>query len=224
VFTDWRLTLWGSSIDAASQGLHPLPDEHDDDHNIEDAPYATVSIKPHTKTTPPASATDHVDRPINEKPSEVAAKPTASVVPPTPIEEEETPTSTTSVVPTPVASHGFLPSFLPTFGTNPHTQIWIYASVSLILIFCIGLGIYFQVQRRKRLRNNPHDDYEFEIIDEEDDDAEAPLAGRSGRRRRGGELYNAFAEESEEELLSEDEEGLYRDQPGALNEKTQERD
>lgn len=223
MFDDWRLTLWGSSIDAASQQLHPLPDEHDDDHNIEDAPYATVSIKPHTKTTPPTSATDHADRPINEKPSEkpseAAAQPTASVVPPTPIEEEEKPASTVSTVPTPVASHGFLPSFLPTFGTKPHTQIWIYASVSLILVFCIGLGVYFQVQRRKRLRNNPHDDYEFEIIDEDDDDAEAPLAGRSGRRRRGGELYNAFAEESDEELLSEDEEGLYKDHPGAINEK-----
>lgn len=219
MFTDWRLTLWGSSINAESQLPHPLPDEHDDDHKIEDAPYATVSIKPHTKTAPPPSATTHADRPINEKPSEALAKPTTPAVPPTPIEEE--PTSTSSVVPTPVASHGFLPSFLPTFGTKPHTQIWIYASISLILIFCIGLGVYFQVQRRKRLRNNPHDDYEFEIIDDEDDDAEAPLAGRSGRRRRGGELYNAFAEESEEELLSEDEEGLYRDQPGALNEKTE---
>ncbi|QKX55565.1 uncharacterized protein TRUGW13939_02659 [Talaromyces rugulosus] len=219
VFADWRLTLWGSSIDAESQLPHPLADEHEDDHNIEDAQYATVSIKPHTKTTPPASATDHADRPVNEKPSEAPAKPTTPAVPPTPVEEELTPTG--SVVPTAVASDGFLPSFLPTFGTKPHTQIWIYASVSLILIFCIGLGIYFQVQRRKRLRNNPHDDYEFEIIDEDDDDAEAPLAGRTGRKRRGGELYNAFAEESEEELLSEDEEDMYRDQPSAFNEKMQ---
>ncbi|KAF5000696.1 hypothetical protein F66182_16236, partial [Fusarium sp. NRRL 66182] len=43
---------------------------------------------------------------------------------------------------------------------------------------------------------------------------EAPLAGRRGRKRRGGELYNAFAEESDDELLSgeDEDEGPFRDQ------------
>ncbi|OKL60181.1 hypothetical protein UA08_04842 [Talaromyces atroroseus] len=210
VFTDWRLNLWGASADAASQQPHPLPDEHDDDHNIEDAVYATVSIKPHTKTTPAPTATDHAERPVNQKPTNTEAKPTATPEVPTPIEDEET---APTAEPTETASSSFLPSFLPTFGATPHTQVWIYASIVLILIFCIALGVYFYVQRRNRLRNNPHDDYEFEIIDDEDD-AQVPLAGRRGRRRRGGELYNAFAEESDEELLSEnddDDEVPFRD-------------
>ncbi|KAH8697765.1 pheromone processing endoprotease KexB [Talaromyces proteolyticus] len=224
VFTDWRLTLWGVSIDPASQLPHPLPEENDDDHNIEDAVYATVSIKPHTKTQPTSVATDHPDRPVNEKPSDTVAKPTTTAMAPTPVEQEEEEEAKPSTVtdetsPSQTASQGFLPSFLPTFGAQPHTQIWIYASIALILIFCLALGIYFQVQRRKRLRNNPHDDYEFEMIDDEDDDAEAPLTGRQGRKRRGGELYNAFAEESDEELLSEEDDGPYRDGTG-LTEKS----
>lgn len=215
VFTDWRMTLWGVSIDAAVQQPHPLPDEHDDDHNIEDAVYATVSIKPHTQTSPAPTATDHADRPV--KPTIVESTPTATPEVATPVDEEletEPTTGSDSAEPTASTSPGFLPSFLPTFGATPHTQVWIYASIALILIFCLALGIYFYVQRRNRLRKNPHDNYEFELVDDEDD-AEAPLAGRRGRRRRGGELYNAFAEESDEEFLSgeddDEDEGTFRD-------------
>ena len=35
-FIDWRLNLWGEAIDGAKQALHPLPNEHDDDHDIDD--------------------------------------------------------------------------------------------------------------------------------------------------------------------------------------------
>lgn len=216
VFTDWRLTLWGASIDGSHSQPHPLPEENDDVHNIEDAVYATVSIKPHTKTVPPHSPTDHVDRPVNEKPSNAAATPTATPDLPSPSEDEES-----AAEPSATGSSSFLPSFLPTFGAKPHTQVWIYASIVLILLFCIALGVYFHIQRRNRRRTNPHDDYEFEIVDDEDEsDAEAPLAGRRGRRRRGGELYNAFAEETDEELLSEnDEDGEERPFRDQVNEK-----
>jgi kexin len=218
VFTDWRLTLWGFAVDAAAQLPHPLPDEHDDDHNIEEASYATVSISPPaSKTESTSPATDHPGRPVNEKPGDTEAKPT-SAPEPTPTEDEVTepnPTSDADNAETSEpSSSSFLPSFLPTFGVGPRTQIWIYASLSLIVVFCVALGIYFYVQRRKRLRNNPHDDYEFEMINEEDD-AEAPLTRRDGRKRRGGELYNAFAEESDEDLLSEDDEEPYQDRPDA---------
>jgi kexin len=118
--------------------------------------------------------------------------------------ETETPTPT----PTP-ASDSFLPSFFPTFGASKHTQVWIYAAISSIIVFCIGLGIYFHVQRRRRLRND-RDDYDFEMI--EDEDEAKAMNGTS--RRRGGELYNAFAGESEEEPLfsDEDDDEPYRDQ------------
>jgi kexin len=84
-----------------------------------------------------------------------------------------------------------------------------YGSVALIIIFCAALAIYFYVQRRKRIRNNPRDDYEFDMVPE--DEARFPLSGaaaggRRQARRRGGELYDAFAGESDEEdILSDDE-------------------
>lgn len=62
--------------------------------------------------------------------------------------------------------------------------------------------------RRKRLRNNPRDEWEFDLL--EDDEAEA-LAGntemsmKKGGKRRAGELYDAFA------AGSDDEDDEYRD-------------
>jgi kexin len=62
------------------------------------------------------------------------------------------------------------------------------------------------------------DAYEFEVLDDNEDRDDAGLlsgaAGRKKRAKRGGELYDAFAGESDEDLLSDDEgdEGPYRDQ------------
>ncbi|KAL4910587.1 hypothetical protein BDW74DRAFT_480 [Aspergillus multicolor] len=197
-FLDWRLNLWGVAIDASKQKLHPLPDEHDDDHTIEDSIVVTTSVDPAPTATKPATEPSHtVDRPVNVKPT------TTDVASET---ETETPTPT----PTP-ASDSFLPSFFPTFGASKHTQVWIYAAISSIIVFCIGLGVYFHVQRRRRLRND-RDDYDFEMIEDED---ETKAMNGSSSRRRGGELYNAFAGESEEEPLFSDEDDddePYRDQ------------
>ncbi|KAL4811293.1 peptidase S8/S53 domain-containing protein [Aspergillus unguis] len=195
-FLDWRLNIWGEAADGSKQKLHPLPDEHDDDHSIEDAIVVTTSVEPaSTPTDSPSEPSHTVDRPVNTKP--------------TPTDAEESSTETPTPTPTPV-SDSFLPSFFPTFGASKHTQVWIYAAISSIIVFCIGLGVYFQVQRRKRLRND-RDDYDFEMI--EDEDETKAMNGTS--RRRGGELYNAFAGESEEEPLFSDEEDddePYRDQ------------
>ncbi|KAL1996641.1 hypothetical protein VTN49DRAFT_7506 [Thermomyces lanuginosus] len=205
-FIDWRITLWGYAIDAAKQKPHPLPEEDDDEHTAEDAIHATVTVDPPPIKTPAVSSPeDHADRP--SKPS------------PTPADSENT--SEADAAETSPSSN-FLPSFLPTFGVGPRTQVWIYASLVLIVVFCTCLGVYFYIQRRRRLRNNPRDDYEFDIVNDVDDDA-APLAGAGGRRRRGGELYNAFASESDEELLSGDDDdrdsssddGRYHDRPDA---------
>ncbi|KAL4792549.1 peptidase S8/S53 domain-containing protein [Aspergillus venezuelensis] len=197
-FLDWRLNFWGEAVDGSKQKLHPLPDEHDDDHTIEDSIVVTTTVEPApTQTEPPSDPSHTVDRPVNVKP--------------TPADSE---TSTESPTPTPSpVSDSFLPSFFPTFGASKHTQVWIYAAISSIIIFCIGLGVYFHVQRRRRLRND-RDDYDFEMI--EDEDEAKAMNGTS--RRRGGELYNAFAGESEEEPLFSDEDDddePYRDQTGA---------
>lgn len=70
------------------------------------------------------------------------------------------------------------------------------------------------MQRRKRLRNNPRDDYEFEVLDTEEETRGLNIDA-SGKKvkRRAGELYDAFAGESDEELFSSDGEEGYRDAP-----------
>ncbi|GIK03080.1 pheromone processing endoprotease [Aspergillus viridinutans] len=213
-FIDWRLNFWGEAIDGANQKPHPLPDEHDDDHSIEDAIVATTSVETGpTKTGAPDSTDDTINRPVNAKPIETQTPPpaqtTATELAP-PAETRPAATATSSPTPT-AASDSFLPSFMPTFGASKRTQVWIYAAIGSIIVFCIGLGIYFQVQRRKRILNNPRDDYDFEMI--EDEDALQAANGRPGRtQRRGGELYNAFAGESDEEpLFSDEDDEPYRD-------------
>ncbi|KAK1142543.1 pheromone processing endoprotease [Aspergillus melleus] len=224
-FIDWRLNLWGEAIDGAKQGLHPLPNEHDDDHDIEDAIVATTSVHPGpTKTEAPNPPTDVADRPVN-------AKPTPSTQNPTPA--EETPAEEESKAPTPAettgsktsateeaaaattSSESFLPAFFPTFGASKRTQAWIYAAIGSIIVFCIALGVYFHIQRQKRLRNDPRDDYDFEMI-EDDEDLHAAGGQGGATQRRGGELYNAFAGESDEEpLFSDEDDEPYRDRSGS---------
>ncbi|CAI7571386.1 unnamed protein product [Penicillium glandicola] len=230
-FIDWRLNLWGEAVDGTKQTLHPLPDEHDDDHPYEDAHVATTSITPApTKTEAPTNLDDHHDRPVNAKPKPTATEstqptePTEPTEPITPIEDEKKPTNTTgSEAEASPSSTGsdYISSYLPTFGASKRTQIWIYASLVLIVTFFIGLGVYFQLQRLKRRRTIAHDDYEFEMI--EDEDESQPMTGASGRtQRRGGELYNAFAGESDEEMFSDDDEEPYRDGLANIQEKDSE--
>lgn len=107
------------------------------------------------------------------------------------------------------SGESIIPSF-PTFGVSKRTQIWIYAAIGLILVFCIGLLCWLLRARRRLQRNRTaRDEYTFEMVGDDDDDDDAPANGtvRRKRGRRAGELYDAFAGESDEEsLLSEDEE------------------
>ncbi|PVI02486.1 hypothetical protein DM02DRAFT_301642 [Periconia macrospinosa] len=209
-FTDWKLRLWGESIDASKSKLLPLPDAHDDDDHdvIDDHPAHTTSVNVPTGT--PVSSVNPSDlptRPVNQKPTNGAqTEPTAS--------------ATSAAASATASPDNFLPSIFPTFGVSKRTQIWIYGSIGLILVFFAGLGTYFYLARRKRLQSS-RDNYEFEILDEAEDDEGGARTGmlagagaRSGRRaKRGGELYDAFAGESDEDLLSESEDGdgPYRD-------------
>ncbi|KAI5864758.1 peptidase S8/S53 domain-containing protein [Durotheca rogersii] len=184
-FIDWHLKLWGESIDPSKAKVLPMPTEDDDkDH---DAKTTTVSLPPNPATTNTAAPTvvpsDHPERPT--KPSATSSESAATE---TGADAAAAETTTSS----------WLPSFLPTFGVSSSTQAWIYGSLGLIVAFCCGLGAWFWFVRRKRLRNNPRDSYEFEPLNAEDGDG---LAGavEKGQRRRGGELYDAFAGGSEDE-------------------------
>lgn len=214
-FTDWRITLWGECIDPSIQGLLPMPTEtDDDDHDVISAEVSTATVS--TKL-PEAShldnPTDHINRPVNVKPT-ANVKPTSTDIKPPPLTSSPaTPSPTASATAAPsatsISSDNFLPHYFPTFGVSKRTQIWIYGALAIIVLFCAGLGTYFYVQRRKRIRNS-RDRYEFEMLDDQEDGG----TGGNGRgvkgtraRRRAGELYDAFAGESDEELLS-DEEGV----------------
>ncbi|KAK1020525.1 pheromone processing endoprotease, partial [Friedmanniomyces endolithicus] len=184
-FTDWKLKLWGESIDAASQGLLPMPTEHDDDdHDDMHIPsVGTTSVAVPTETgMPEGNPDDHQHRPVNSKLPVVSATatPIATATPPSTgngddkdkpeSTEPPTPTATSSSTPSP--DH-LLPHIFPTFGVTKKTQLWIYGSATLILIVLCALGGYFLHVRRKRRRwmtaGRGHD-YGFEMVGGEEDD------------------------------------------------------
>jgi kexin len=198
----------------------PMPGEHDDDNHAEEPATTTIAGVTHSATLAPTptaepvgNPTNHPDRPVNAKPSdtenEIAPEPTST-------EDEVTPEPTAaSPAATSTSPSSWLPSFFPTFGVSSKTQIWIYGAAALILIFCAGLGVYLYMARRKRLLNNPRDEWEFDLI--EDDEAQGlnghgrPAGAKKGSKRRAGELYDAFAAGSEDESDLEDE---YLDEGG----------
>lgn len=220
-FTDWHLKLWGEAKDASKAKVLPMPTEEDDNNHAIIAttslPATTTTLAPQpiaTDTKPTTAVSDHPNRPVNSKPTPTDASST-----PSPTSDEQSSETTTP------ANSTWLPSFLPTFGKSAATMVWVYASAALIGVFCISLAVYFYLARRKRLRNNPRGDYEFELLDEEEAEglagggssaekrgaggAGGGLAGGGGKRTRGGELYDAFAGGSDDEDV--DDGGVYRD-------------
>ncbi|KAI1007398.1 Kexin [Podosphaera aphanis] len=197
-FIDWHLKLWGESIDPDKATLLPMPSDHDDDNHDQiiisttTIAASTTTLAPQTTMTEPLSQnpTDHPERP--QKPPKTTQT-TSGVA---------TPTSTSEVEPPTSSAETWLPSFFPTFGVSARTQIWIYGATASIIIFCSGLAIYLYLARRKRLRNNPRDEWEFDLL--EDEEGEGLNSGGSrramkGGRRRAGELYDAFAAGSEDD-------------------------
>ena len=219
-FIDWSITLWGECIDPAIAVLHPLPGDamnntHPLPHQFTSTAVAhTTTVVASTKTRPTPAPTDHPDRPVNNKPSD---SPSSSA-------DGTTPSSTETAVPTetPVADEGstdrpiFIPSFLPTFGVSGKTQIWIYGSLVIIILFVSGLGLYLCLQRKKRKASD--NDYEFTVLQDEEEaggegvgsSSRGAGAGATGRRR-ARELYDAFgASDEDDDIFSDDDENEYR--------------
>ncbi|KAL2017400.1 hypothetical protein VTK56DRAFT_2243 [Thermocarpiscus australiensis] len=234
-FIDWHLKLWGETRDASKAKVLPMPTEEDDnDHALiatTSLPASLTTVAPGpagTDSEVPAKPTDHPDRPVKPKP-----KPT-----PSSSQDQAPAASSPSSSSTTNTNSTWLPSFLPTFGVSAATQAWIYGSLVLIVLFCSGLAVYLWMARRRRLRNlNPRNDYEFELLDEEEGEGlaaggggekNAAAGGGGGRRRdrgggggrrttRGGELYDAFAGGSSDDEDDDDDDfadvvpGQYRD-------------
>ena len=217
-FTDWRITLWGESIDGSKQKMLPLPTDHDDDdHDTIPADVDTTTFPIDSMQTDlPTQPSDHIDRPVNARPTSTISTSQTSSTGVTLASPTSTVTSDNGPTPT---STFFLPSIFPTFGVSPRTQIWIYGAAVTIVLFCIALGVFFYVWRRRRARMNAAD-YEFEILDDHDAAAGVPLSV-DGRRvkKRAGELYDAFAGESDEDIFSETEEGYKDDEPEMQKQK-----
>jgi kexin len=211
-FTDWKLKLFGESIDPNQAKKLPLPGEHDnDDHDAATTAHvstASISI-PTGAPAPDSSVLESLPtRPAIAKPS--GASSGAQTTGPTATTGSNADATTTAEPDKEKApTDHLLPSMFPTFGVSKRTQVWIYGSLSIIVLFIAGLLSYLFIQRRKRSALNPRDDYEFEMID--DNEEEVPLAanlagaGKKKNSRRAGELYDAFAGESDEELFSDDE-------------------
>lgn len=183
-FIDWRLKLWGEAIDADKATKLPMPDVHDDDDH--DKIVETTTLPAST-----TSATSHPERPTPTTTEEASPSGTEEA-------PQETTTSSSSWI-----------SWLPTFGASKQAQIWIYGAIGLISAFCVGLGVYFWIARRRRLRNSSRNNYEFELLDDEEAEglnSGEKAAGAKPRRTRGGELYDAFAEGSDDEQFED-----YRD-------------
>lgn len=199
-FTDWRLKLFGESIDESRATLLPLPTEHDDDdHDLVQTQTAsvgttTVAVPTDVAGQPPGNPDDHQHRPVRPtKIESVDATPTPNPSD-NPSAEEDPPSDLPS---------NFLPRPFPTFGASKRTQIWIYGAITLILIFLAALGGWWYQQRRKRRWMN-RENYDFELVEHEDlDDERRGVNGAGGgggrRKKRAGELYDAFAEASEGE-------------------------
>ncbi len=216
-FVDWRLNLWGESIDADKATLLPLPTANDDmDHDEVE----TISIPAVTTSVAPAPTSENTH--TDELPDDHVHRPTKPAG-----TGETAPTSTETPVSTPVdqgpaessPSSSWI-SWLPSFGASKKAQIWIYGAAGLIGAFGIGLGIFFYIARRRRLRNDSRSNYEFELLDEEgaggrdgngDGIEKGLVSGKPGRRTRGGELYDAFADGTSEDESDADEYDAYRD-------------
>jgi kexin len=213
-FTDWKLKLFGESIDPKLAKNLPMPGEHDnDDHDATTTAHvSTAPISVPTGTVDLGDPATHPTRPAIAKPTDASTPSSQSISQVVPTATMSTsPDASTTAEPdkqnSPSTDH-LLPSVFPTFGVSKRTQVWIYGSLSIIVLFVGALVTYLFVQRRKRSRMNPRDEYEFEMID--DNEEEKPLtanlagAGKKKNSRRAGELYDAFAGESDEELFSDD--------------------
>ncbi|ROT39344.1 KEX1 protease [Sodiomyces alkalinus F11] len=207
-FVDFHLKLWGESIDAAKATKLPMPSEDDDKDHAKVISSTTTMTASTTVVTQSAEApatlpstvpTDQPDRP-KIKPTSSGMAAAGSGVAPT---ETSAATQTGEAAPTTTDSNWI--SWLPSFGVSGKAQVWIYGAVVLIVAFCVGLVIWLFMARRRKLLNNPRDDYEFELLNEEESqglnagEKGVGTAGAKTRRTRGGELYDAFAGGSDDE-------------------------
>lgn len=169
-----------------------MPTEEDDkDHAsvpTTSLPAATTSITHPAQPTDTQSITIPSDHP--NRPTKVGGTPTETGAP-----------TATGEPPAGTTSPSNWVSWLPSFGK---AGVWVYGAIALIAVFCSALGIWFYI--RKRRNSTPRDNYEFELVNEDETE------GLNGEKRtRGRELYDAFAGDEEDDDDDDDDSSEYHD-------------
>lgn len=197
-FIDWRLQLWGESIDPHKAKALPMPEETDNNHHDQFVIATTISATYTPKPTALcSSAGDPADHPYNL----VDTNSSSLRVEGTSHTATSTISASASTLNTrPDVSEGFTSSF-PVFDLSSYTQGWIFGFIGVFILICAGLGVCFYIVCLKPLRNQTYDVYKFKTLQDEsakDLTSEgSPSLGKG--KRRADELYDTFSVGSNDE-------------------------
>lgn len=182
-FLGWTMSLWGSVIDPAQAKEYIVPQvEHTlpPDHEAEGPDLSTT-----TKVLP--KPTDHLpgdhDQAEGEASKPAFSQPTKAPKPATGTSTSTTPNTTGTTVPT--VDEGLTSPLSNLFSEKG----WIFGAGAVVLLFGLGVGIFFWRRAAKRRQNYtslPGDEVAMTSIRQ----------GPGGRTR---ELYDAFGEVSDDE-------------------------
>ncbi|CCO31048.1 hypothetical protein BN14_05082 [Rhizoctonia solani AG-1 IB] len=195
-FLGWDMTLFGSVIDPAKVELWTVPDDPQDPN--ETPPPASTTSTTSTISTTSSTAestsmeatktgtkqhpkpTDHLPDDHHEAEGE-AHKPTFG-------------NKTTSATPTPTTPVPVDEGYFAHMTDLLKSQTWLFAALGAVVVFIIGVGIYFYRRRRQRRH--------YAALGGDD----VPMSQVGGTR----ELYDAFGELSDGDGSDADEEMALR--------------
>jgi kexin len=192
-FLGWTMSLWGSVIDPAEAKEYIVPQvEHTlpPDYEAENPDLSTT-----TKILP--KPTDHLpgdhDQAEGEATKPAFSQPTKLPEPTTGTPTSTTPTATGTMVPT--VDEGLTSPLSNLFGEKG----WIFGAGAVVLLFGIGVGIFFWRRAARRRQN-------YTSLPGEEVAMGTMRQGPGGRTR---ELYDAFGEVSDDEDDVDESTGLH---------------
>jgi kexin len=155
-FLDWRLNLWGESLDAEHQTRHPYPNEDDDNHETTSAIVSTTYLRAGSPvvTIPPSV------RPL-DCPGRLTKLSTSSwAVVVTAATTIAVPTSIASEVLRPIRTHPAFPKF------ERLDKMWnqAYGVIGLIMGLFFTLVLYVIVKSWASMRCSSREGDEFELM------------------------------------------------------------
>lgn len=195
-FLGWTMSLWGSVIDPAETKEYIVPQV---EHTLP-PDYEAENPDMSTTTKIPTKPTDHLPGDHDQAEGE-ATKPAFSQPTKTPESTTGTPTSATSTATgtmVPTVDEGLTSPLSNLFGEKG----WIFGAGAVVLLFGIGVGIFFWRRAAKRRQN-------YTSLPGEEVAMGSVRQGPGGRTR---ELYDAFGEVSDDEDDVDERTGLHAGQ------------